>query len=163
MSYITPMILEICYNSRLSYEESCDIFGQVTYKILNNLGNLRSDNKFFAYVRSVTRTEIALMKRRHNVENKLSHKVLKALYEIRPELPDEKHERSKRTEIIIEAIMRLPEKQAELLKGLFFDPDEPSYDELAKRLNIPASSIGPTRARGLIALHRILKQKKFKF
>ena len=40
---------------------------------------------------------------------------------------------------------------------LFSDDDpKPSYDEIAERLGIPVGSIGPTRARCLEKLRRLL-------
>jgi RNA polymerase sigma factor (sigma-70 family) len=162
MSYVTPIVLGMCYDSNLTYEEGCDIFGQVSYKLLKNLDKLRSDKKFFPYLRSITRAEIAMIFRKRGIEKKSNYKILKALYHKELRQPDEKYEEARNTEILIQAIMKLPEKQARLIMALFFEPDEPSYEELSRRFNIPISSIGPIRARGLENLHRILKQTRYK-
>lgn len=44
----------------------------------------------------------------------------------------------------------------DLIAALYFDPSHPSYAELASRLGRPLGSIGPTRARCLERLRRLL-------
>jgi RNA polymerase sigma factor (sigma-70 family) len=44
----------------------------------------------------------------------------------------------------------------DLLFALYFDLEQPSYAEVAARLNMPVGSIGPTRARCLQRLKRAL-------
>ena len=46
------------------------------------------------------------------------------------------------------AIERLPRRQRELMR-LLDSPEEPSYEEISRRLSMPIGSIGPTRARAL--------------
>jgi RNA polymerase sigma factor (sigma-70 family) len=48
-----------------------------------------------------------------------------------------------------EAMAGLPERCRLLVELLYFDPDQPTYAEVAQRLGMPADSIGPTRARCL--------------
>jgi len=45
----------------------------------------------------------------------------------------------------------------ELLWLLYYDPHEPSYKEISRRIRIPLGSVGPTRARCLQKLRGILK------
>ena len=44
----------------------------------------------------------------------------------------------------------------DLLLALYFDPGQPSYAEVATRLNMPVGSIGPTRGRCLQRLRQVL-------
>jgi RNA polymerase sigma factor (sigma-70 family) len=44
----------------------------------------------------------------------------------------------------------------DLLFALYFDLEQPTYAEVAARLNMPVGSIGPTRARCLQRLKRVL-------
>jgi RNA polymerase sigma factor (sigma-70 family) len=44
----------------------------------------------------------------------------------------------------------------DLLLALYFDPEQPSYAEVAARLDMPVGSIGPTRARCLQRLKQVL-------
>jgi RNA polymerase sigma factor (sigma-70 family) len=52
-------------------------------------------------------------------------------------------------------IRRLPQRSSALL-GLLFQEDPPCYAELSRKTGIPVGSIGPTRARALIQLRRLI-------
>jgi DNA-directed RNA polymerase specialized sigma24 family protein len=41
---------------------------------------------------------------------------------------------------------------------LYFDPHEPSYEEVSQRLGMPVASIGPTRARCLEKLRKLIEK-----
>ena len=56
------------------------------------------------------------------------------------------------------AVSSLDERCRTLLHMLFYRTEPPSYAELAASLGIPEGSIGPTRARCLAKLLRILKK-----
>ena len=54
------------------------------------------------------------------------------------------------------ALQQLPERCEKLLRLLYFDIDEPSYSDIARELSMPVASVGPTRARCLEKLKRLL-------
>lgn len=53
-------------------------------------------------------------------------------------------------------LTQLTERCRDLLVALYFDEDEPSYQAIAETLAMPTGSIGPTRARCLQQLRKIL-------
>ena len=55
---------------------------------------------------------------------------------------------------IEKALTRLSDRDQALIEALYFDPDQPSYEDIASRLKMPVSSIGPTRARCLEKLRK---------
>lgn len=55
-------------------------------------------------------------------------------------------------------LMGLSEKCRTLLLALYFERDDPSYDEISARLSIARGSIGPTRGRCLKKLKQILEE-----
>lgn len=59
-------------------------------------------------------------------------------------------------EILAAGLARLQERCRHLLTLIFLDRDEPSYDDIASRLDLPKGSIGPTRSRCLGKLRDIL-------
>ncbi len=59
-------------------------------------------------------------------------------------------------ELLNRGLAQLPERCRELLIALYFDPDEPSYADIATRWGIPVGSVGPTRARCLERLKQLL-------
>ena len=54
------------------------------------------------------------------------------------------------------AVDRLPRRQRQLVLAMSATPPPP-YEELAQRLSMPVGSIGPTRARALHNLRRLLE------
>jgi len=54
------------------------------------------------------------------------------------------------------AIEQLPDRCRHLIDLLYFNNTEPTYVEISERLGIPVASIGPTRARCLDKLKKIL-------
>ena len=63
------------------------------------------------------------------------------------------------TEYLNSGLSRLGDPCRALLFALYFEPDSPSYAEISEALNIPVGSIGPTRARCLKRLRRLLEGK----
>lgn len=62
-----------------------------------------------------------------------------------------------RTVDVYEAVAGLGEPCRSLILGLFFDPAEPSYDDLAHGLGMAVGSIGPLRGRCLARLRAMFE------
>ncbi len=159
IDYITPLVLSICQKNRLSREESCDVFGQVSYKLLENLNKIKAGGKLLQYVRTMTINEVVNIYRKSKRDIRATSHVYETLYNLKPMTPEEIYEYSRRVEVLLDALARLPEREYRLLRALFLEPRDLSYKEIAERLDMPVSSIGPTRARGLAKLYNILKGK----
>jgi RNA polymerase sigma factor (sigma-70 family) len=54
------------------------------------------------------------------------------------------------------AVDRLPARCRDLVRLLFYDPEHPSYAEVARRLEVPLGSVGPVRRRCFEKLRRLL-------
>lgn len=163
---ISPIIFSICRKMKLSREESFDIFGQVCYLLLENIDNIKAAEKVVPYVATITRREVYALYRKSRVYEYFDDRELEDITGERttePLNPDKLYEMTRRDEELMQALLLLPEREYKLLRMLFLDRSEPSYRETAEKLNIPVSSIGPTRARGLDRLYRILKKKRFDF
>ncbi len=66
-------------------------------------------------------------------------------------------ERWETVEWLEDSLAGLGGRCKDLLFSLYFDPNEPSYDQISKRLGMPVGSIGPTRARCLGRLRNLLE------
>ena len=159
---LTPLILSICRASRLSREESLDVFGEVCYRLLNNIDSIKSPDSTFAYVSTITRREIFAVSRRAKLTQQLDKEMIETVTDPDHVGADEAYESARRTETLWKAVSSLSPRDYELVKALFLDVDEPSYEEISRELGLPISSIGPTRARILAKLNRKLKQRKYK-
>jgi DNA-directed RNA polymerase specialized sigma24 family protein len=58
-----------------------------------------------------------------------------------------------------EGLESLPDRCRDLLIMLFYQKDELSYADIARRMKMPIPSIGPTRARCLEKLKKVLEKK----
>lgn len=61
-------------------------------------------------------------------------------------------------EYLDSGLLKLGNPCRDLLLALYFKPESPSYAEISKTLNMPVGSIGPTRARCLKRLRRLLEE-----
>ena len=64
-----------------------------------------------------------------------------------------------REQRVRDAVGEMPERCRRLLELLYLDSSNPSYEEIAQKLSMPVPSIGPTRARCLEKLRRVLRQR----
>jgi RNA polymerase sigma factor (sigma-70 family) len=60
-------------------------------------------------------------------------------------------------ELAMAALEQVGTPCRELLHLLYFDASEPPYEEIGRRLQVPIGSVGPTRARCLQKLRKILR------
>ncbi|MFH2037210.1 MAG: sigma-70 family RNA polymerase sigma factor [Candidatus Zixiibacteriota bacterium] len=156
---VTPLIYSICGKMGLSQEEIFDIFGQVSYLLLKNLHRLKSTDKILAYISTMTRREIYALSKKDKLRRKIEYSDLPHLTPPDIKTPDDIFNEVKRNQILMEALAKLNKREYNLIMALFFDPDCPSYEQIAKNLNIPVSSIGPYRARCLKKILGMIKRK----
>ena len=77
-------------------------------------------------------------------------------------LPDELLLQLEKQHTVRTAIGSLDERCNRLLTLLFYRAEPPAYSEVARELGVSEGSIGPTRARCLQKLMRVLKESGFK-
>lgn len=160
---IRPSIFGVCKSMRLTREDSLEIFGQVSYLLLKNLPKLRSPAKILSFASVTARHEALRMCDREKILDRILSNKSVDISAIQEKNPEELLETKQRREILIAAVLSLPEKEAKLIWSLFFDERRPKYEEISKQLDMPVSSIGPTRARCLEKLRKILKRKGYDF
>ncbi len=74
---------------------------------------------------------------------------------------DESIERTEQRFQVERGLEQLDDRCRRLLTMLFFSDPAPSYDDIAEQLGMSAGSVGPTRARCLAKLKRILRGMGF--
>ena len=74
-------------------------------------------------------------------------------------LADEVSALLEQQQILREAVESMPERCRTLISLLFYDKDNPSYTDIAQSLKMPVASVGPTRARCLQKLRKLLEGK----
>ncbi len=156
---ITPYIFSICHNMNLNREESFDIFGQVCYILLCNLEKVRSTKSLLSFIATTTKREVFQMGRKHMLMYRFEDTIVREIYGVAVRKPDEIFDSTELSSQILTTLVGMPKRDFNLIYALFFDEKEPTYEEISKNLSIPVASIGPTRARTLSKLAKILKKK----
>jgi RNA polymerase sigma factor (sigma-70 family) len=76
-------------------------------------------------------------------------------------LPDEAIEELEQQHMIHTAMTNMDERCRQLLTLLYYQPEPPTYSDVAATLGMPEGSLGPTRARCLEKLRRLLDHSDF--
>jgi RNA polymerase sigma factor (sigma-70 family) len=159
------LIYSIPIKMGLSPNDAADIFQTVCMRLLKSLSTLRYQDRISSWLTVTTRREawrIAARRRREQVLVPIDRPV--GVGEVidppsdEPPL-DEQQRLLEQQQILRDGIAALPERCRQLIGLLFYSKDELGYHEIARRMNIPRSSMGPTRARCLSKLRKLLEGK----
>ena len=128
--------------------------------LLNGLEQLRDHERLSAWLITVTRRQTwrYVMKRKREAPAEEAD-----LSEGRPGGPEIASplnliEQWEQQHQVRQALGELGARCRELLTLLYYTATEPSYLEIAKQLDLPVGSIGPTRARCLQKLRQVLER-----
>jgi RNA polymerase sigma factor (sigma-70 family) len=128
-------------------EDVSDVFQQVWLEVYQHLDQLRSVEALPAWLITITKRRMyALIRTRRNSEQ---------LDEDTPDL-SEKLRQIEHEHTLERALMQIPDRCRKLIDLLYFDTNEPSYAEIARIMGMPEASIGPTRARCLEKLRKLI-------
>jgi len=158
------LIYSIPLKSRLSADDAADVFQAVCLKLYEKLDSLRDHSKISSWLITTAKREcwrVAARNRResqHEVDGDDDLDPVANIPAAGP-LADEEREILERQQAVRESVESLPERCRDLLTMLFYQATESSYAEIARRMSMPVPSIGPTRARCLEKLRRLLEGK----
>lgn len=145
----------------LPESDAADIFQTVCLLLLENLARLRNRARLGAWLVTTTRRECwRLARQRQRVADGPDV----ALIEAQPadDLPlDENFTRLERLALVRAAVERVGARCRQLLTLLFYAEPRPSYSEISQTLGLPEGSLGPSRARCLEKLTKILGEMGF--
>jgi RNA polymerase sigma factor (sigma-70 family) len=159
------LIYSIPIKLGLSPNDAADVFQSVCLKLLEYLSTLRNQDKISSWLTITTRREswrLALHRRREHVtapyEPGDSADELSQLPDRQVPL-DEQQAALEQQQILLHAVEQLPERCRKLITLLFYSGTDLGYAEIARQLEIPRDSMGPTRARCLAKLKKLLEGK----
>ncbi|MGH3086095.1 MAG: RNA polymerase sigma factor [Rubrobacteraceae bacterium] len=160
------LVYSIPLNYGLSREDAADI-SQLTFSILiKSMDSLRDDSRLGAWLATVARRHSwRLMEKNRREGTRGSEDLAESdLAESAATLFGKNTsgslERWEVAEWLNGGLDELDERCRELLVALYFDEEEPSYGDISDRMDMPVGSIGPTRARCLARLKKILEDGK---
>ena len=159
------LIYSIPVRSRLSADDAADIFQSVCLKLYEKLSTLRDSEKISSWLITITTREVwrvSARNRRESVmagsENDDEQDGFSQIADTSP-IADEQRQALEEQQIVRQSVAALPERCRDLLTMLFYEKDELSYADIARRMKMPVPSVGPTRARCLDKLKKLLEGK----
>ncbi len=157
---IVDRYMRLVYSIPLSYgasrEDAADIAQEVFLRLFENLGKLKDASRLAAWLKTTTQRESWKWLKKWNREISVDWDG-EASAVADPHSVDDLADRIERYQALKEAMMLLGERCRRLLNMLFYRQPKPSYREISEETGIPEGAIGPTRARCLKKLKRIME------
>jgi RNA polymerase sigma factor (sigma-70 family) len=155
------LIYSIPIKARLSQDDAADIFQSVCLKLYEKLATIRDSERISSWLITTTSRECWRLSARNRRESVPAggdddDSFLKEIPAKGP-LADEQRETLDQQHQVRQAVEALPDRCRELITMLFYQKDELSYVEIAGRMRMPVPSVGPTRARCLEKLRKLLE------
>jgi RNA polymerase sigma factor (sigma-70 family) len=155
------LIYSIARKYGLSDADSADVFQSVCVTLLERLDSVRSPGALAAWLITTTSRECLALLRRHRRDDARglseSSQSGDSIVESITELPEQELLALERQREVRAAVAQLSPNCRRLVEGLFTDAlQQQTYQQLAAGLGIPMNSLGPTRARCLERLRRLL-------
>ena len=149
----TPLLRSRICGFRLQEADALDVAQSTWLRLAENLHRIHTPEHLGGWLATVVSREcIRLL--RHGSRSLLVEEPLATAPDTRPgpedTVVDEETRAALRT-----AIAALPARRRALMAALFTDDRKP-YTEIAQDLGMPVGSLGPTRARTLVDLRRLL-------
>lgn len=146
----------------LGEDDAAEVFQVVCLALYRGLPRLRLAAGLTRWVLVTTRrTARDLAKRRRREVPDVDGKLSGARLDEDP-LPDELLGEMERRVAVRAALDEVTGRCRQLIEWLYLDASTPSYREIARRLNIPEGTVGPTRARCLDRLRQIMEKPRYR-
>jgi RNA polymerase sigma factor (sigma-70 family) len=152
------LVYSIPLNYGLTTDDAADIFQQTFISLVENLDRLRPDSNLGAWLAVVARRHALHHLRRKKREQIVADDDLVESKQFLTLMTTDTRVDLEMMQTIDQGLSRIDRRCRDLLLALYFDSQQPSYEEISKRLNIAVGSIGPTRGRCLERLREILSQ-----
>jgi RNA polymerase sigma factor (sigma-70 family) len=161
LSRFSRLVYAIPRRAGLSSEASADIFQDVFARLLEHVDRLEQPERVRSWIVTTARraTLHALRGPVQTAPGDEADRELLNVVDTDP-LPGEAMERLEQWHAMRAAVQQLDSRCGELVQLLFYGSERPSYTDVAAALGVPAGSIGPTRARCLEKLRRLLERTR---
>jgi RNA polymerase sigma factor (sigma-70 family) len=160
------LVFTVARRANLDEHAAADVLQGVFEKVHRHLAHLTQPDRLRAWVVTTAKRETLTLLQRASRERSADDagpddeglSLIERLVDPAP-LADERLQDLQEAQRMHVALDRLDDRCRQLLTLLFADEDErPPYDEIARRLEMPEGSIGPTRGRCLDKLRRLYLQ-----
>jgi RNA polymerase sigma factor (sigma-70 family) len=134
------------------------VFQGVCVKLIEHLNDLKDESKVSSWLITITTRQCIALRSSHSRESSTDD------LSVEPPSPGQSLEeiqiQTQKSQMVRDAVEELPDRCRRLLQMLYLDQSTKTYEDIAKTLDIPVPSIGPTRARCLDRLRTLLRRKR---
>jgi RNA polymerase sigma factor (sigma-70 family) len=162
------LIYSIGRRMGLSDSDNDDVFQDVCVILLEHLADLRDTARLSSWLISTTKREVWRLRKRRGValaselgEGEWALEGTTDIHSRSASSPEADIMALEDQQMMREALTRLQDRCRRLLTLLYGVDDPPSYQEIADEFALPVGSIGPTRARCLQQLRKLLMETGF--
>ena len=149
------LIWAITRDFKLLESDANDVFQLTWLRLLEHIDRLEKPDRVGAWLAATARNEcLRCLAARKKVLLAQDDTVLEAAAAPVPEI-DEGLLSAERTQMVRDAMAKLPRRWQRMLELLMADPPA-SYAQISDELGLPVGSIGPTRSRCLARLRELL-------
>ncbi len=162
------LIYSTCLRTGLSAADSEDVAQDVCVILLDHLADVRDTAKLSSWLISTTKREVWRFQRRKGL--KLASELGDGEWDLdsaagvnmeTADSPETEVLALEEQQLVRQAMEDLPERCRRMLTLLYCTDDPVSYTDIAEELALPVGSIGPTRARCLQSLRKLLAAHGF--
>jgi RNA polymerase sigma factor (sigma-70 family) len=153
------LIYSIPLKYGLSPADAADVFQSVCVVLFEKLDTIRAPRGLAAWIiTTASRQSVLVSRRRRRDQERSAGTISSHGGLLDPDLlPEEELLALERQRAVRAALDALPARCRALIEALFSDAAKrPTYQQLADGLGVPMNSLGPTRARCLERLRRLL-------
>jgi len=153
------LVYSIALRAGLGLDDAADVFQTVFVSLLKHLHTLRAPQGLAAWLITTSKRESWRVARKRGHEQPSADAAeMAAAQEAGPGGEGHLDEAALADQVLVrQALEQVGGGCRELLRLLYFDQSQPSYETVSRRLQIPLGSIGPTRARCLQKMRVILQ------
>lgn len=157
------LVYSIPLRMGMGEDAASDVFQSVWVRLLEHLAGLKDRGKLASWLITTTTRECWRSSNRSRREAPLGEGGDVDDDLPRPEMADtrplveEEQVQLVEQQRLRQAVGALPDRCRSLVELLYYEEDRPSYEEISRRLGMPVPSIGPTRARCLEKLRKLLE------
>ncbi|HSL29654.1 MAG TPA: sigma-70 family RNA polymerase sigma factor [Anaerolineales bacterium] len=152
------LIYSIPLNFGLNSDDAADVFQLTFASLVEHLERLRPDSNLGAWLATVARRHALHQLRKRKREQLGAGEDIAESEQLQSIVDKDAADRFEQIQTIDQGLNQIARRCRDLLLALYFDPRQPSYEEIADLMNIPVGSIGPTRGRCLDRLKEVLSQ-----
>ena len=156
------LIYSIPLRYGLSENQAADVFQSVCLILLEKLDQLNDHQRLAAWLGTTTRRECWRVSRHPDAPTAADPEPALATQVSVLPAPATVIEEWETYTALRRAFARLGHRCRALLERLYLWHPTPSYTDLAEELDMPVGSIGPTRARCLKRLHRLMGGRRYR-